>query len=287
MGTGEKDPGVYVRKVQEGTHRYAQSLLAENEKLRARVAQLETDGTALAQKFRTLDALLLENAGLRAENASLQAERRLLEERTERVRESIEAQENRYHELQARLDGVEQENRRFTQEYLAIEQQNSHLANVYVASYRLHGTVERSEFVDAVKEIIANLVGSEELAIFERENDGRTLSLVGFNGIDPEPLRRVAIGKGIIGRTAETGETHVGSGEDGRPEEAGLTACIPLTMGGAVIGVIAVFRLLAHKAAFEAVDREIFDLLSSQAGIALYCTRLHAALLASASEAPA
>jgi hypothetical protein len=43
-----------------------------------------------------------------------------------------------------------------------------------------------------------------------------------------------------------------------------------------VTGLIALFRLLSHKPSFEAVDREIFDLLASQAAIALYCTRLHA-----------
>src|SRR5262249_51839290 len=158
---------------------------------------------------------------------SLLAERRFLSERVERAREIVESQEKRYHELEARLGGVEAENRRFMEEYLSIQQQNSNLANLYVASYRLHGTVDRREMVDAVKEITANLVGSEEMALFERDDDDRALSLVGSNGIDPAPLRRVTLGAGIIGRTAETGEVHIGPGEDGRPEETGLTACIP------------------------------------------------------------
>ena len=50
---------------------------------------------------------------------------------------------------------------------LEIEQQSSNLANLYVASYRLHGSVERSEVLQVIQEIIINLIGSEELGIYE------------------------------------------------------------------------------------------------------------------------
>jgi hypothetical protein len=72
--------------------------------------------------------------------------------------------------------------------------------------------------------------------------------------------------------------------EEPAPGEEGLTACIPLILEGRVTGVIAIFGLLSHKAALEAVDCEIFDLLARQASMALYCTRLHAARLASSGS---
>jgi GAF domain-containing protein len=276
----DNGPGRYVRKVQEGTDRYAKRLLVENEELRARSAQLEADRDKLADQARSAEGALEDNAALRAKIASLDAERQLLAGQVARFREQGERQDMRRSELETHLKDIEEENRRFAQEYLKVEQQNADVANLYVASYRLHGTLDRKETIDAIKDIIANLVGSEEMAIFERDADRDVLSLVGAVGVDPEPLREVRIGSGPIGRTATTGQTYIApslGGEDGAAAADGLTACIPLLLEGSVTGVIAVFRLLAHKSALEAVDHEIFDLLASQAAMALYCTRLHAA----------
>jgi hypothetical protein len=47
-----------------------------------------------------------------------------------------------------------------------------------------------------------------------------------------------------------------------------------------VTGAIALFRLLPQKAGFQAVDRELFDLLATHAATALYCSGLHARLTA-------
>jgi GAF domain-containing protein len=47
-------------------------------------------------------------------------------------------------------------------------------------------------------------------------------------------------------------------------------------LDGRVIGAIALFRLLSHKSELADIDREIFDLLATQAGSALYCSRLRA-----------
>jgi len=40
--------------------------------------------------------------------------------------------------------------------------------------------------------------------------------------------------------------------------------------------VIALFTLLAHKPGLADVDRELFELLGTQAATALYCADLHA-----------
>jgi GAF domain-containing protein len=64
------------------------------------------------------------------------------------------------------------------------------------------------------------------------------------------------------------------------PGEEHLTALVPLALGGKVFGVLAVFRLLPQKPGFEEVDLELFDLLGSQAAVALYSTALHARLAA-------
>ncbi len=42
--------------------------------------------------------------------------------------------------LKERVAAIEAESRQFAERYVEVEQQNSNLANLYVASYQLHGT---------------------------------------------------------------------------------------------------------------------------------------------------
>jgi len=279
MRESDQEHGGPAVKAQEETPRHVQGLRAENERLRARLAEVEMERGALASRCRLLDGALEDNAVLRAENVSLDAERRMLKDKTAQLQERIERQAKRQIELEERLAGFEEENRRVAREYLTVAQQNTSLANLYVAGHRLHAGLRRGEVIEAIKEIVATLVGSEEMALFERDEDAPVLSLVDSVGIDAGALRRVAVGAGIIGGTAANGETYLADAHDleAAPGEEGLTACIPLSLEGRVTGVIAIFRLLSHKPALEPVDREIFDLLARQASMALYCTRLYAA----------
>jgi hypothetical protein len=46
-------------------------------------------------------------------------------------------------------------------------------------------------------------------------------------------------------------------------------------VGDRVTGVIAIYRLLSHKPELESLDHELFTLLSTHAGTALFASRLH------------
>jgi hypothetical protein len=278
MTDHEDGHGGYVRRVQDNLQRYTRGLLGENDTLRRRVAQLESDHREVAEGARQLEAALADNATLRTENGALRAERECLQERVAGFRDEAARQQSRGAEIESQLKQVEEANRRSAEEYATAQQENANLANLYVASYRLHGTVERGEVVLAIQEIVANLIGSEELAILEREPGSTELSLVASFGVEEAPLRRIPVGGGLIGQAAATGEAYVrGEGEAGMAfsGESPVTACIPLSLDGQVTGVIAIFRLLSHKPALAAADHELFDLLASQAAVALYCTRLH------------
>ena len=278
MKDREDGHGGYVRRVQDNLQRYTRGLLGENETLRRRVAQLEADHREIAEGSRQLEAALADNAALRTENGALRAERECLQERVAGFRDEAARQQSRQAEIESRVKQIEEANRRSTEEYVSVQHENANLANLYVASYRLHGTVEREEVVLAIQEIVANLIGSEELAILEREPGSTDLALVASFGVEEAPLRRIAVGAGPIGRAAETGEVYVrGEGDAGLAfsGESPVTACIPLSLDGQVTGVIAIFRLLSHKPALAAADHELFDLLASQAAVALYCARLH------------
>src|SRR5882724_6618002 len=78
--------------------------------------------------------------------------------------QSLLDENNRLHEL---LSEIQEESRKASARYVEVEQQNTNLANLYVASYQLHGTLNRQRVLDSIQEIVINLIGSEELAIWE------------------------------------------------------------------------------------------------------------------------
>jgi len=169
----------------------------------------------------------------------------------------------------------------FSSRYVDVEQQNTNLANLYVATYQLHGTLDRDRVLAAIKEVIINLIGSEELGIWEINGDA--LTLLDSFGIDAQKWDRVALdgGGGLIGLVAETGQRYIAGEADvvgGGPQES-LTACIPLKLDDTVIGVIGIFQLLPQKEGFEPIDLELFELLGSHAATALYCTRATSRLM--------
>ena len=238
------DHGAYVRKVQEDTQSFAKGLIGEVERLRVQVAALESEKAALAAQAREIETMVRANDALRAQ-----------------------------------MEGIKAETQAYSSRYAAVEQQNSNLANLYVASYRLHGTLDRKEVIDTLQEIIANLIGSEEAGLYELNAAKQSLELVASFGLAPDAHRSVSLASGRLGQAARSGEIFVaepGSGE----VEGGLTACIPLKLDGKVTGAMAIYRLLPQKSGFEEVDRELFELLATHAATALYCTSLHARLQA-------
>jgi nitrate/nitrite-specific signal transduction histidine kinase len=239
-------PESYIEKVRDDTRRYVQALLEENGKLRVLTASLESENRFLNEQV----------AGLQKDVESHWVER-------ERLQKSIAT--------------IEDENRRFSEQYVEVEQQNTDLASLYVASYRLHATLDRGEALTIVQDIICNLIGSEEIAIFEADPSGASLSLAVSLGVEPGPFRGVPVGRGLIGRCARTGQMYLAGRDDDagrRPEERDLTACIPLHYEGRLLGAVAIFRLLPQKSGLVDLDHELFELIATHAARALYCTDL-------------
>lgn len=237
------EKSLYIQRVQHDVARHSQELLRENERLRILAANYEF-------------------------------EVRRLERTAEEQRAAYDAERVA---LKQRLTEIEAESRRRERESMEVEQQHANLTNLYVASYRLHSTLEREEVLETVQEIIINLVGCEELAIFELQPGASSLTLSASFGIDASRYGSWPADRGRIGHVVRTGEMWV-RGEALDPATAigehDLTACIPLTLAGRVTGAIALFRLLPQKRSIEAVDRELFELLATHAAMALHTTSL-------------
>jgi nitrate/nitrite-specific signal transduction histidine kinase len=173
--------------------------------------------------------------------------------------------------LRARFDEIAGENQRFAEQYQHIEEQSSNLANLYVASYQLHTSVDRDVVLSTIQEIVINLIGSEQLAVYERSGE-KQFRLAASFGFDTDQLAELVTGEYAV---EKLGEGHVFSDpSNGQP----LTASVQLRIGDEVTGAILVFRLLEHKPSLQPVDHELFDLLAVHASTALHCATLHGVL---------
>jgi hypothetical protein len=242
--------GAYVREVTERTRNYLRELQQENERLRALLAVSE------------------------AERARIGGE-------VSELRQKLEAQARGQLGLDAeQLQRLESENRRYAERYVVLEQKNTQLANLYVASYRLHETLAQKEVLSIIQEIVINLIGCEQHGIFELAADGRSMRLLASMGVDTARCEVVKLGDDALSRSIHGGDIWVAPDEPvvipTHPHP--VTACVPLRLAGKATGAVVLYRLLPQKPGVEAVDRELFELLSVHAGMALYTTKLHQAL---------
>src|SRR6476469_9454704 len=158
---------------------FTEELLKENQRLRFRLASMETEGASREEVDR-----------LRAEVQQLTDENRRI---AKRFRE------------------VEEENKDFANRYIEIEEQNNNLANLYVASYQLHSTLDFREVIQIVQEIVINLIGAEAFAILLLDEKTNELKTIAFEGDDVMPgLGQIStrLGEGVLGTVARTGESY-------------------------------------------------------------------------------
>jgi putative methionine-R-sulfoxide reductase with GAF domain len=253
-----RDSAAKVLELFEEGRKFTEDLLKENERLRVAVAQARSEVRELENRYIKVDVARMQ--------------RRLAS-----VEDELQALREENTGLKAQFHTVESENREFADRYVLVERQNSDLVSLYVASQRLHSTLKYDEVVGIVKEIVINFVGSEVFAVYVVDSAASKLVLVGQEGMESIAEPSVAIGVGILGEAASTGQTYVVA-DDVPVHQTGAQpiACIPLKVGEDVVGVIAIYALLSQKAGFRAVDQEMFDLLGGHAGSALYVSSLYA-----------
>jgi transcriptional regulator with GAF, ATPase, and Fis domain len=225
------------------------------------------------------EELLRENQRLRYRLASMETESISAEE-AQRLRDQLAQLTEENRRVQQRFREVEEENKDFANRYIEIEEQNNNLANLYVASYQLHSTLDFREVIQIVQEIIINLIGAESFAILlldEKTNELKTIAYEGedvMKGVDTISTR---LGEGVLGTVAKTGESYYVNQdvEGGAITLEKPLAAVPLKIKEHVIGLIVIYRLLQQKDAFSAVDYELFSLLAAHAATAIFSSKLY------------
>jgi len=211
---------------------------------------------------------------LENQNALLAEQVDRLETKLSALRQLSDRELEANNDLERQLSFMEGENRRISEKFMETGFLNTHLTSLYAATRCLNESVAHQDVLEVIQDIVVNLIGSRELAIYELDPQTSALELTYCRGIEPDVLGAVTLGEGILGRVAATGEPYIagfGDTSPKRPQEALLSAAIPLKLDGEVTGVVAVFRLLPQKAGiFDSLDYELFDLLADQAGPSLF-----------------
>jgi nitrate/nitrite-specific signal transduction histidine kinase len=226
-------------------------LLKQNEMLRYRVAQLES---------------------VPRHPESLSAEHRsAMEQRLHELEEEKRALLEKYRK-------VEEENMEFANRYVEVETENHNLANLYVASYQLHSTLDFSECLQIILEIVMNLVGAEEFSVMLVNEKTNELSIAVQEGMGSNTRPNIRVGDGIVGGAAKSGDAYY---REGNPSDvSGVDyehplICIPLMIKEHVIGVIVIYKLLIQKKELTAADYELFSMLAGHAATAVFSSQMY------------
>lgn len=169
--------------------------------------------------------------------------------------------------------GSPERGRELADRYDKIERENNDLAALYVAQSHLHGSLEASEVVRVVHEILINFVGATRFGIVVSAG-GDDLALLAGYGVEPGELPPLRRGEGVIGQVVATREVVVGELRRAAPAEDDPVVCIPLCGRSDCFGAIAIWDFLSHKAELVPVDRQLFELLGHSGGKALEAARL-------------
>ncbi len=146
-------------------------------------------------------------------------------------------------------------------------------AKVYAARMRLQKAVDQADALDAIREIAANLIGTEEIAVFKVDQRRSELWLYWSFGVDPNRHSVLEVGREPkLKHVLSSGKSlfRVGrSNENLLSTEDPVSALVPILVDGSPSAVVVLFRLFPHKLGIEPVDREICEVLSHCAGRAI------------------
>ncbi len=150
-----------------------------------------------------------------------------------------------------------------------IERNHFLLMRLNAASARLIQSIEAGDVFDAIAEIIANLIGCEEIAVFNFHPSRQDFSLAWSLGVEADALKPFLCGAGMFGRAVQQGMSQF---QERQPEaallpfEKNLTA---LKSSREIIGVITIFGLLPQKNSLEWADYELLKFLETYAAVAI------------------
>lgn len=139
------------------------------------------------------------------------------------------------------------------------------------AGRRLRESVGRADKLEAIREIVTNLLGCEEIGLFSvsQGNSGLCWSF----GIDPERHETLAAFDESGMQRVMQGECHIEQaaceGQDHRAKRP-LRVFVPIRSSGRTVAVLVMLKLLPQKIDFDEADIKLVKLLSDEAARGLF-----------------
>ncbi len=177
-----------------------------------------------------------------------------------------------------RIGELEQENLEFANQLVQVEEVNNNLTNLYIASSRLHSTLDQSETLEIIKEVVINFVGAEKFAVFLYDKGSQALRYETGEGFDDDAFYQdIPIGEGVLGQAAAKRENYfceelIAEGSD---DLLAPIVVIPLIIHEKVIGILAIYRLFIQKEQLQSIDYQLFSMLGEHAATALFSSTLY------------
>jgi hypothetical protein len=143
------------------------------------------------------------------------------------------------------------------------------------ARKRLRESVGQADTLEAIREIVGNLLGCEEIGLFTlgQANEPGSGGLLWSFGIDPQKHGTLAVFDRSALQHTLRGEIHLAPVANNGPANLGnppLRAFIPIRRNGRIVAVLVMLRLLPQKLAFDEADINLVNLLSDEAGRLLF-----------------
>jgi len=239
--------GEELIEVMRRGRRFTEELLTENERLRFEIVRGESE------KIQIQNSLESQVSALRLENDQLH---------------------RKSEHLERRFQEVEAENHEFASRYVAVSHENENLANLYVASYRLHSTMDPNEVAAIITEIMIELVGAEEFGLLLIDDLTSELTPITVEGTLHDYPAHILVGEGPIGKTVREGSAYYVS----EPQPGSPLAVIPLQIKGHAVGAIVIMKMLHGKTDFDGIAKELLGLLAGVAATALTSARLYSSV---------
>ena len=139
------------------------------------------------------------------------------------------------------------------------------------AQKRLRESVDRADTLEAIREIVTNLLGCEEIGLFSVEREGSGL-LWSF-GIDTkrhstvDSFAECALHRVIQGELQVAQVDHEGHGHHDTPS---LRIFVPIRAHNRTVAVLVMLKLLPQKLGFNKADTNLVKLLADETGRALF-----------------
>lgn len=236
-----------IRQVFRKGEQFIEELLAENERLKMRVVQLEDE---------------------------LQSARQSVPPDTsaEKLQRILESLKKEHETLRRRYEAILQDSARYKERYQSIEEENEKMANLFVASYQLHSTMDFPTATQVVIEILLNFVGAGRFGIFLADGSSPSFSPLAAHGAEPRDLPVLTTDNALVADAVSTGQPAVRDTSLGAPTESEPVVCVPLRLGQEIRGLVAIFSFLQQKTEIVQLDLDLFGLLTDNAAGVLEST---------------